>query len=110
MEKLQLEYKKYGNNHKQIYRQGDIAIYEMTSPETGRVLGYEVFEVIKKKERVIAGKQIAASEATPPSEDWGYKGYTVWLQSSAMLKADILQAAIDNRNLSKGGSVNTKIQ
>ena len=73
MRKLEIQFYKNGYHHQQVYRQGDIAIYELTSLETGRILGYEVFEVQKFPERIIKGKMIDESEGTPSNEQWGLK-------------------------------------
>ena len=102
---MQLEYKKNGNHHRQIFRLNDIAIYEMKSPETGRILGYEVFEVQKNKERIISGIVIPASEATPGNEQWGIKGFTIWQKSDAFKKAAMMQAERDKRKLAKPDSL-----
>lgn len=99
MKKLQLQYKKNGYNHRQVYRQDDIAIYELISPETGRILGYEVFEVQHHSERIINGRMIETSEGSPSNEQWGGKGFTVWQFSAAMEKAKRLLVNRDKRNL-----------
>jgi len=101
MKKLAIQYKKNGCHHRQVYRHGDIAIYELTSPETGRVLCYEVFEVQKFKERIIKGSIIYESEGTPSNEQWGIRGFTVWQKKAAMEKAEILRANRNRRNLAK---------
>jgi len=101
MRKLEIQFNKNGYHHQQVYRQGDIAIYELTSLETGRILGYEVFEVQKFPERIIKGKMIDESEGTPSNEQWGIKGFTVWNKTAAMEKAEILRARRDRRNLAK---------
>lgn len=99
MKKIQLQYNKNGNHHRQIFRLNDIAIYEMTSPENGRILGYEVFEVQKFRQRQIAGRMIEASEGTPSNEQWGIKGFTIWQKSDAFKKAAMMQAERDKRKL-----------
>ncbi|HMT75797.1 MAG TPA: hypothetical protein PKA77_17115 [Chitinophagaceae bacterium] len=107
MKILELQYKKNGYDHRQIFRQDDIAIYETTTPESGRVIGYEVFIIQKNKSRVIAGQQIAASESTPSNEQWGKSGWTHWLKSAAMEKATVLLKNRNMRNLSNGRPLQT---
>jgi len=99
MKKIDLEYRKNGYIHRQVYRAEGIAIYETISPESGRRLGYEVFEVIKISERLIWGKLISERESPPSNESWGINGFTVWTIKASFEKVDMLMARRDRRNL-----------
>lgn len=102
MKILELQFKKNGYDHRQIFRQDDIAIYETATPESGRVIGYEVFIIQKNKSRVIAGRQIDANESTPSNEQWGKFGWTYGQKSAAMGKATLLLKNRNRRNLGSG--------
>ena len=108
MKLLEKTYKKYRNQHNQINREGDVAIYEIISPESGRVLAYEVFEVVKNMERTIAGVKIGASESTPGNEQWGSIGFTIWQKSAAFAKAGVIQKNIDKRIYNQSKTCNGK--
>lgn len=67
----------YGHSYRVLERRGDIAILEMTSKETGLLLGFEVVIVQHKPERVApSGTVIPAKETLPPSSEWGRLGWT----------------------------------
>lgn len=95
------KYKKNGYEFTLIERTGQVAIYSQIVPETGRLIAFEVFEVQKYPEKIIAGKIIPAFEATPSNEQWGLKGYTVHTFFEAKKKGAILQERIRKRKLAK---------
>lgn len=107
MELLAKEYRKNGYLFKQVWRFGQVAIYAQHSPETGKVMAYEVFEVIIRKEAVLAGRVVPEHESCPSNEQWGQKGYTCWLFSDAKLKAADFLEQIERRNLKEGISNKT---
>lgn len=86
MKSLADQYKKNGYLFNKIARIHDVAIYEQLDPETNRRVAFEVFEVQKNQERIIAGKTIEAGESVPGSEQWGIKAFTVWTMESAISK------------------------
>lgn len=86
MKILSDQYKKNGYLFNKVARIKDVAVYEQLDPETGRRVAFEVFEVQKNQERVIAGKTIEAGESVPGSEQWGIRAYTVWSMESAISK------------------------
>ena len=65
MKKLGDKYKKNGYEFTLIERTGQVAIYSQIVPETGRLIAFDVFEVQKYPEKIIAGKIFPAFEATP---------------------------------------------
>jgi hypothetical protein len=104
MKEIEKQYRKNGYIFDQIWRKGDVCIYSQTDPDSGRVVAYEVFEVIKREEAEIQGNVIPAKESCPGNEQWGSKGYTCWTIPEAMGKAALVGEAIYNRNLVKRAS------
>ena len=92
MKKLAEKYNKNGYQFELVERTGDVAIYSQHLEN--RIVAYEVFEVQKYQERIIAGKIIPASEATPSNEQWGIKGYTYWNLDRAKEKACQMHASV----------------
>jgi hypothetical protein len=92
-------YSKNGYRFEEVERIGDVAIYRQVDPDTGRTLAFEVFEVLKNKEKVIAGKALPAKEGTPSNEQWGLYGFTVWQFPEAEKKRDILLERINRRKI-----------
>lgn len=77
MKLLPITYNKYGYRFDLYERTGDVAVYEQSEPETGKVYAYEVFIVQKNEAGFRFGKDIEASESVPNSERWGKEAYTV---------------------------------
>jgi len=97
-------YKKNGYYHRQIYREGDIAIYETKTPETGRVVCYEVFEIQKIPAGAINGKVYEAREATPSNSAWGILGWSVSNKDAAFKKVEYIRQR-EKRQISERGKL-----
>lgn len=97
MQTLPDNYRKNGYEFNLIERNGDVAIYEQIEPITQRRVAYEVFEVMKYPERVIAGQTVIAREGTPSNEMWGQFGFTIWSLDDARQKKDLLTTKLEER-------------
>lgn len=103
MRPLKTNYRKNSYDFNLIEREGDVAIYEQIEPESGKKIGYEVFEVLKNKARTIAGRDIEATESCPNNEQWGKFGYTVYDFLDAKEKQGILSTRIKERKKRASG-------
>ena len=75
-----------------VSRDGDVAIYSQTMPETGKLIGYEVFEVLKKEAFSLNGYDYPAKEAVPSTTQWGQMAFTVFdLSRAKQRQAELLQ-------------------
>ena len=74
-EKIRTKFKKYGDTHMQVYRDGDWAIYECVSP-TNRVR-YEVVIIKRRDACNVYGRLYPPMEVYPASEQWGAYGWTI---------------------------------
>ena len=92
MEKLPVQYVKNTFRYDLISRDGDVSIYSQTMPETGKLIGYEVFEVQKKEAFSLNGYDYPAKEAVPSTTQWGQTAFTVFdLSRAKQRQAELLQ-------------------
>ena len=85
MKPLETTYTRRGFTHRQIHREGDLAIFEQSKPGITR---WEVFEVQRNPGRVIAGVATAASESPPGDAQWGRPGFTCVTREDAYRRFD----------------------
>ncbi len=97
MEKLPVQYVKNTFRYDLISRDGDVAIYSQTMPETGKLIGYEVFEVQKKEAFSLNGYDYPAKEAVPSANQWGQMAFTVSDLSRAKVRQAELLKKIESR-------------
>ena len=97
MKQLESNYKKYGYNFRQIEREGDIAIYEQSDPETGKVYAFEIFIIQKNEASEIFGNSVEARESVPSTEKWGKEAFTTWTLKEALDKKNILKNRLTQR-------------
>ena len=97
MQPLAQTYTKNSYNFALVNRIKDVAIYSQSLPESGKCIGYEVFEVQKFPERIMAGNTIAAKEGTPSNEQLGRLGFTIHDLKDAKAKMDVLLSNMEKR-------------
>jgi hypothetical protein len=95
MTPLPTTYRKNGYDYELIERKNDTAIF--SQKDGGKIIAFEVFEVIKQKEWSAFGKTYPPKETIPPTESWGTNAFTVHSLSDAVFKAKMIQRAIDDR-------------
>lgn len=76
---------------KQVYRDGDIAIYRQTK---GNTEAFEVIKVQKHNGYSMLGKYFPPSEFYPRPEDWGTKGWTCLTLAESRKKAAIVSSDV----------------
>ncbi len=84
---LPKEFRRDGFTYRQIYREGDFAIYEQTwngcrSPS----ISYEVIRIRRRDGFQIGGRFVAAGEVYPKAETWGVDGFTLTDKDAAFAK------------------------
>jgi hypothetical protein len=93
MKKIPTTFRKHGFNFKLLMREGDIALFRKT--KLG--LKFESFEVVVIQRHgtfTVEGKQVAAGEHLPYSEQWGDAGWTYSDRLSAERKFHELRSRI----------------
>lgn len=84
---LATEFTAKGFLHRQVKREGLVAIYERQHVDLGgKDLHYEVVAIKESPERVMGGVTIEARETYPSSEVWGLYGFTCPDSASAHKK------------------------
>jgi hypothetical protein len=95
MTPLPTTYRKNGYDYELIERKGDTAIF--SQKDGGKIIAFEVFEVIKQKEWSAFGKTYPPKETIPPTESWGTNAFTVHSIGLARYKAEEIQRRVDGR-------------
>lgn len=96
---LASNYTKNSYNFALVNRTKDVAIYSQALPETGKIIGYEVFEVLKKPAFSLNGYDYPAQEQTPSNNQWGQLGFTVSDLEAATIKQGFLLNKIEVRSI-----------
>lgn len=99
MELLPIEYKKYGYTHKQITREGDVAIYSQASEGSIEPIAYIVFIVQKQAASNIYGRDYPPKEIVPGNSLWGNYGYTCRTIERANVRMEEFKIRIKNRQI-----------
>lgn len=101
MKTLPLEFKRDGFTHKQVVRDGNVAIYERTKPEHSQP-HYEVVIIREHKARDTGNFKVEAGEHYPSSEEWGIYGWTYGTLDLAKTRLAAVRGGV------KGGSTPKK--
>lgn len=91
---LSKDFRKFGFNFKQIWREGDYAIYEQTrngSPQCN----WESIRIRRHNGYTIGGVDIEPSEVYPSNEKWGNDGFTHTTLESAHAKIEVMKQYAD---------------
>lgn len=82
---LPADFKSGGFTFRQLWREGNITLFEKRKRPDGAV-SYEVVRIRVLPARVMFGKAYPATEAMPASESWGKYGWTYCDLSKARAK------------------------
>lgn len=85
MKPLETDFTRNGWHHRQIERQGLIALFRRTK-DTSQAPHFEVIRIQEHATRVIAGQSIPAAEGYPSDASWGSEGFTYGTESEARTK------------------------
>jgi len=84
---LPKEFRRGGFEYRQIYRDGDAAIYEQTwSGCRNPSVCYEVIRIRRREAFQIEGRFVEPAEVYPNSEAWGVDGFTLTDKDVAFAK------------------------
>ena len=84
---LPKEFRRGGFEYRQIYRDGDAAIYEQTwSGCRNPSVCYEVIRIRRREAFQIEGRFVEPAEVYPNSEAWGVDGFTFTDKEAAFAK------------------------
>lgn len=86
MKTLPTEFTRLGFTHRQVERQGNVAIFERKKPHWSHS-HFEVIRIRPGKAFQRAGVQFEAQERYPASFDWGQRGFTCTNLASARTRA-----------------------
>lgn len=75
-------------HHKQVFREGDIAIYKRWRVESNP--HYEVIRVQRQQAREFKGVHYEAAERYPTEGQWGEQGWTYMTIEDALAKSHLL--------------------
>jgi len=104
MKKLENTFWSKGFNFKQIYRDGDIAIYEKCA-NGSECSSYELIHITSHNGFVIGGIKVPAAEVYPGDSQWGVHGWTYptleLAKSKLKEKAALIKKSKDNKENKK---------
>jgi len=83
---LPKEFRRGGFTYRQIYREGDFAIYRQTWKGNEHSAGFEVIRIRRRDGFQIGGRFVEPAEVYPNSEAWGVDGFTVTDKDAAFAK------------------------
>jgi hypothetical protein len=72
--------------YRQIYREGDVAIYRQTLKGNEHSAAFEVIRIRRRDGFQIGGRFVPPAEVYPNSEAWGTDGFTVGDTDTAFAK------------------------
>jgi hypothetical protein len=96
---LAIQFRRGGFNYRQIYREGDAAIYvQGWTGSSDPSVCYEVIRIRRHEGFKIAGKFIEPAEVYPCSEAWGTDGFTYTDKERAFTKFQQIVAGRTGKN------------
>lgn len=93
MKTLPLGFDSKGFTHRQIIRDGSVAVYERRRKGATQVPHYELVRVGSHNGYEVAGRKVEPAETYPSSEQWGSRGFTFNEESKAMARFEALKGA-----------------
>src|SRR5690606_17642684 len=87
MKRLDTEIKTNGHYYKLLRRSEEVALYRQYHPETGQLVGYELFKIKTRPLELISGKEYQEREVYASNSDWGI---SAWTLSGNMTEAEAL--------------------
>ena len=88
MQPLVTQFAKGNYRYRQVWRQGDIAIFEQQHKENPQVIRYEVVKIrVVPPTTTPGGTTLPEREAYPSSSSWGLYGFTTYTLAEAQALA-----------------------
>ena len=83
---LPKEFRRGRFNYRQIYREGDFAIYQQTWKGNEHSAAFELIRIRRREGFQIGGRFVEAAEVYPASKLWGTDGFTLTDRDAAFAK------------------------
>jgi hypothetical protein len=83
---LPKEFRRDGFNYRQIYREGDFAIYQQTWKGNDDSAVFEVIRIRRREGFEINGRAVQPAEVYPSAKAWGVEGFTLTGKDAAFAK------------------------
>jgi hypothetical protein len=83
---LPKEFRRDGFTYRQIYREGDLAIYRQTWKGNEHSAAFETIRIRRREGFQIGGRFVEPAEVYPRSESWGVDGFTLTDRDAAFGK------------------------
>jgi len=77
MKRLDVEIKMRGFTYKLLRRGERVALYSQFCDDSGKLVGYEMFEIPTRPPETFKGKEYPAREVYPPTSRWGRNAFTL---------------------------------
>lgn len=103
MKIIETQFTSNGFTHKQIVREGDLAIYEKNKTDGQYKGGYEVVRIKRHNGYTIAGVFCPPSEMYPSNSVWGVDGFTATSKQEAFSRMDKMKVNLKTNEASTGG-------
>jgi hypothetical protein len=84
--RLPKQFRHDGFDYRQIYREGDFAIYKQTWNGNEHTAAFEVIRIRKREGFQVGDRWVEPGEVYPNSEAWGTDGWTVLNKEAAFRK------------------------
>jgi hypothetical protein len=82
--------------YRQIYREGDFAIYKQTWEGNEHSAAFEVIRIRQREGFQIGGRFVEPAEVYPNSEAWGVDGFTLTDKDAAFAKLMVRDNSVGN--------------
>jgi hypothetical protein len=90
--RLAKEFQRGGFTYRQIYREGDFAIYRQTWYGNEQSAAFEVIRIRRREAFQIGTRFVEPAEVYPNSEAWGVDGFTLTDKDAAFAKLSAMRA------------------
>ena len=90
-----MQFQRNGFDYRQIYREGDFAIYRQTWKGNEYSAAFEVARIKRRQGFEIGDRFIPPAEVYPRSERWGELGWTFSNKKAAFAKLREIAALLD---------------
>ena len=104
--RLPKQFRHDGFDYRQVFREGDFAIYEQTWKSNEHSAAFEVIRIRRRDGFHVGDRWVEPAEVYPNSEAWGVDGWTVLNEEAAFRKLREIAASSNAlpRCATKGGS------
>lgn len=88
MKRLDTEIRTNNHHYKLLRRSEEVALYRQFHPESGQLVGYELFKIKTRPLEIISGKEYPEREVYATNADWGK---TAWTLSCKLSEEEALE-------------------